>query len=266
MKQFLFLLAFSLPLCGASKGYRQYQKALNAYARDRSAENFLSFQSAYTALIDSRATVRGERIAAESEFKRLLGDTRSLADFIEQETMGAQRARVAQRDALESALLAEKSRIAQLAEEQSLARAEIAALKTELEAVEKARRSPEREAHYEQLRTTIRALMDTTDISPKAAPAAVQNRMDRLFDLYSLADRFAQITQNPADKGLRKKILIALRALFLRYQGPQGTQGDATIRTTYRARINPLLEKEELTSLKEPLKQSIPPGEDPLLD
>lgn len=252
MKQFLFLLTFFLPLSGVSSGYRGYQKALDAYARDRSPENFFAFESAYRSLADSRTTLRGEILAAEALFKNRLNEKRSIDLFLEAEAIRALAAREAQRQELESALAEGKARVTQLEAERGLLQTELATLNVQLEALEKARATPEREAQYEQLRTTIRSLKDTADITAATPPAAIQNRMDRLLELYARADHFAQITKKPADEGLRKSIVIPLRNLFALYQGPDGKRGDASIRNAYRARIGDLLNREGITTIKMP--------------
>lgn len=261
MKNYLlFFSTLCIPLNGVSRAYRGYQKALDAYARERSPENFSAFESAYRALFDSPLSLRGERLAAESEFKRRLNEQRSIELFIEDEVTRAEAVRQRQRDVLEEALAQEKERVALLASERDRMNNELQALKAQIESLEKARTAPEREARYEQLRTSIRSLMDAAPILAPTSPAIIQNRMDRLFDLYAIAEQFAYITQNPADRGLRKKILIPLRNLFESYQGPDGNRGDQAIRNTYRARINTLLTQEKLTTISATI-----PGEDPYL-
>lgn len=254
-----------MPLSGVSRAYRVYQKALDAYARERSSENFFTFESAYRALVDSPTSLRGERLAAESEFKRRLNERRSLDLFIADEALRVQSAAEAQRQALEETLAQERERVAQLQAERDRVQGELVALKAQLESLQKASPAPEREAQYEQLRTSIRSLMDISDFSAAAAPALIQRRMDSLFEVYALADRFAQLTQNSADRGLRKKIAIAVRNLFNFYQGADGKRGDAAIRNRYRARINELLTKEQLATIPEVLPAIPAPGGDGVL-
>ena len=250
----LFLISFCMPTAlVASRVFDLYKKAVVQYARDRSRDALERLDVAYSELMSSRFAGKAERLNAPYFFQQNSGSPKSLEqtlqEFREARTSAHEQQEIAE---LTKQLTTEKERLEVARRDTILREKERQALKAQLELVERARSAPEREAQHEELRTAIRSLIDTADIGATAPPAAIQQQMDRLFEVYAIAERFAELTQNPADGGLRKRIPVVLRNLFALYQGPDGTRGDAAIRARYRARIDALLNHEGMTTVKLP--------------